>query len=379
MIPFPILSKIRSVTPSPEYPKFFLGQDAIFVLYENGELYGRGSNRYGKLGLGIGNGATTYITEWTKLHSNVRLVATGSAITVIITNDNKVLYAGDIWFKEGANVSANPSFSNVWFDVTNRMGTVDISTVVKMKCTFYSCGFLTSSKKLYVRGFDNSSQFGSPPEKPTAVLISSNVINFWTIPNASVYLDTNNAIWQAGTASSSQFGASGSPLANFTGNPDPKIQPISDYTFGNSSSMVLRTDENLNTTYFAVGNNTSRQMGLPSQSIYNVYTTATSYNNLFGSFKSSGLSSSNSIIVDKTNTRLYICGDNSHYSLGVPNSTTYSAYVLQPQTFQNITDICYGSNANFVADDKTLYYSGNALLVYGLKNVSTFTPITLPR
>lgn len=57
MLPFPIISS-RNILPKKVIKKMD-GASNVFILYDNGELYGFGRNLYGELGVGVKTPVTT--------------------------------------------------------------------------------------------------------------------------------------------------------------------------------------------------------------------------------------------------------------------------------------------------------------------------------
>lgn len=134
-----------------------------FLLYENGDLYGRGYNSYSTLG--IGNTANQY--DWVKIADNVKKVCPGKpgyqggrSNTGIIKND------GSVWFW-GENAYGHAGMGN----------TTALTVPAKLALTFLEAGdsvkdlllndsyytsayIITERGKLYSCGYNNYGQLG---------------------------------------------------------------------------------------------------------------------------------------------------------------------------------------------------------------------------
>ena len=134
-----------------------------FLLYENGDLYGRGYNGYNTLG--IGNTANQY--DWVKITDNVKKVCSGKSgyyggrsNTGIIKND------GSVWFW-GENAYGHAGMGNTTaLTVPTKLALtfLDVGDSVKdliLNDNYYTSAYIITEKgKLYSCGWNDNGQLG---------------------------------------------------------------------------------------------------------------------------------------------------------------------------------------------------------------------------
>nr|DAS10752.1 MAG TPA: alpha-tubulin suppressor [Caudoviricetes sp.] len=147
-------SKIKQITQNVT---------AQFLLYENGDLYGRGYNAY--YNLGIGNTAHQY--NWVKITDNVKKLCPGHpgyysarACEAVIKND------GSVWFW-GENAYGHAGMGNTTtLQVPTKLALtfLDVGDEVKdlvLNDGYYTSAYLITKKgKLYVCGENSYGQLG---------------------------------------------------------------------------------------------------------------------------------------------------------------------------------------------------------------------------
>ena len=162
-------SKIKQITQNVT---------AQFLLYENGDLYGRGYNAY--YNLGIGNTANQY--NWVKITDNVKKLCPGSpgyssarSNSAVIKND------GSVWFW-GENAYGHAGMGNTTtLQVPTKLPLtfLDAGDEVKdlaLNDGYYTSAYLITKKgKLYVCGMNDDGQLGlnDKTNRSTFTLVSS--------------------------------------------------------------------------------------------------------------------------------------------------------------------------------------------------------------
>lgn len=370
MLPFPRILEYGNTNIPTNIAYLTSTTDALIALDDNGNMYVRGSSTNYKLGTGV----NTNITDWELSLTNVRLVGGSNYFVVVVTNDNKVLYCGNTAFATGANSS---STTNVWTDITTSISSVfNISSIVEIKCLYYSAAFRLNSGAVYAKGYDNNQAFGGSASKATPVLISAglNINNIKTSMSQSIYGSTDNKMyWRCGLSTIGQLGSSTS-LTSYT-----SYTPVASYTTVDmglsmvSSYMLFNTGST--TRLYLAGRNDNGIMGFGVVgSSYTSYTAATAYDNLFSSLKHDG-SSNNSFMAIGVNGRVYGTGLNTSGQLGIPSITSnVNAFTMIDYNFNAPQKIIYCGTVNLVQDSEGFYYTGNNTST-GLPAVNTFTKV----
>lgn len=123
MLPFGRMVQYGNIKPTVQIKDVIIGDYSMFVLYNNGKLFGRGYNISGELGLG---NQSLKQDKWYELPiSNVKEVHAGTTCSIIKTEDNKIYYAG---WHASLGFSGAGNYNN-FEDKTSLFSQFDISTV----------------------------------------------------------------------------------------------------------------------------------------------------------------------------------------------------------------------------------------------------------
>ncbi|WAE77425.1 X-linked retinitis pigmentosa GTPase regulator [Escherichia phage ph0011] len=372
MLPFGRMVKYGNIVPDPRSGfRIISTGDALLLITKSGDLWVRGYNRYGKLG--IGNNTTTYVRDWTKVRSDVKFACGSGLLTVIFTKDNRILYCGDKWFETGGVGSAQ-IFK--WTDVTYQFGAVDLSTVRDMKMSYYTIGLLTTNNQLYAKGFDNNLSFGGVSNKATAVFIANNVQELYTSLVSTIYVDTSGILHRCGMSSNGSLGNNVN-LTSYLSYSQTGMT-IKDIGMMTTNTGLLYTDSSARTRYFIAGQNLNKQMG--NAAAANAITST--YTELSGSVdKFSSLWENDgdlmTFAVGKNTNQLFYAGTNTFHASGGVSSFA-DTYELVPMVFNDIQEVLCAQRLSVVHDSTKWYYCGDANSMYGLPDVSTFTELPLP-
>ena len=202
MIPFARIVKYGNVLPKGpsiiDVKHSYTSNITTYILRDNGELWGGGYNGNGALGLG--NTSDTYRNKCVKLRSDVKLMNCFSSNVVIITNDNKILFAGN----DDRITSGSSSFvRSTWFDMSNRFSSVTpISEIKKIGSTPYNLFVLTSTGNMYgvglgrALGANIAATSGNYTNTPS--LISTNVADMQVGAESTTFRKTDGTIWGFG-------------------------------------------------------------------------------------------------------------------------------------------------------------------------------------
>lgn len=216
--------------------------NSTFVLLNNGDMYGSGSNS----GFAFGTGNTVPIYGNIQLlKSDVKYCNMGSA-SVYITNDNKIWWCGAMHTFNSAGTNQTS-----WLEVTSQFGNIDIPNI-KHIIPGYTSFVLMNNGELYGRGLNRSGTIG---------LGNSSYVNTWTLMGTGVkeiygeaggdtliQIRMDGTIWGTGNNNSRQLGVA-------SGNQMLPVQMFSTITFDlnafwfdGSSCVLISTDNKLHFT-----------------------------------------------------------------------------------------------------------------------------------
>lgn len=211
MIPLARMLKYGYVRPvRKDIVKVGTVGNAVVLLMDNGNVYVRGQNSNGSLGVGV---ASSNITgDWYLTTTNATKMWTGSGNILIYTNDGKWMSTGNIQYLSGAS-----SGSNVWRDVTSYFAGLIPSTILDLKLGNDTLFVLTTSGQIYSSGANTYGVQGrgnTTAVNGLTLAISTYGSYTWTAigyENGTFYaLRTDGQVWGSGRADLGQCGATSS-------------------------------------------------------------------------------------------------------------------------------------------------------------------------
>lgn len=378
MLPFARILEYGNVAPEPtptiKIRDIVAGSNALLLITEDNDLWVRGNNAYGKLG--IGTDTIVNITEWTKVRSDVKLACVSNLVCVVLTVDNKIFYCGDEWFESGGSVSSKVV---QWKDVTSQFSAVNLGTVREMKMTYYCVGLVTTDNRLFAKGYDNNHSFGGASSKVNAVLVASNVSKLYTSLSSTIYSSTTGGYYRSGTSTTGALGTSVN-LTSYNLYSAPIFASECAVGMSTINSGILYYDTAGITRYVIAGQNSSYQLGAAIGNTSNLYsyTELTSVRDKFRDLWSDLNNSALSFAISKDGNTLYYAGTNNTLSAGDPGVAYSSTFKEVPFSFNNITKAASLGYLSIVRDSTGWYYSGDATTLYGLPSSDTFIPLPLP-
>lgn len=376
MIPFARIVKYgNTVDANIKVRDIISGPNSLLLITENNELWVRGNNGYGKLG--IGTDTIANVTEWTKVRDDVKLACVSNLVTVVLTVDNKIFYCGDQWFESGGSVSSHVV---QWRDVTFQFGVVNLSTVREMKMCYYCVGLVTTDNRLYAKGYDLYQSFSGAKNKATAIYITQNVSKLYTSLGGTIFSSTSGGYYRCGASTTGALGSS-TDLTSYTLYSAPSFSAERTVGMIHNSTAILYADTTGGTRYVTAGTNSNYQLGNSSSNttILTTYTELVEYRNMFGSLWSDMNSGSLSFAISRDGNTLYYAGTNNLLAAGDPGVAYSSSFKEVPKEFTSIEKVVSIANLSVVKDSTGWYYSGDATTIYGLASSDSFIPLPLPK
>jgi alpha-tubulin suppressor-like RCC1 family protein len=375
MLPFVRMFEYGNTAPEKlKVRDIISGTNSLLLITEENELWVRGNNAYGKLG--IGTDTIVNVTEWTKVRDDVKFACASNLVCVVLTVDNKIFYCGDQWFESGGSTSSKVV---TWKDVTTQFSAVNLSTVREMQMTYYCVGLVTNDNRLYAKGYDSNQSFSGSTSKVNAVLVASNVSKLYTSMSGTIYSSTTGGYYRSGTSNTGALGTS-TNLTSYNLYSAPEFASECAVGMSTINSGILYYDTNGRTRYVIAGQNSNYQLGNSSTNTTNVYsyTELTGYRDRFGALWNDINNSAISFAIGKDGNTLYYAGSNNSLSTGDPGIEYSSSFKEVPYSFNNITKATSLANLSIVRDSSGWYYAGNATTLYGLPASDTFIPLPIP-
>lgn len=375
MIPFArIVQYGNTVQSGVKIRDIIGGTNSLLLITEDNELWVRGNNGYGKLG--IGTDTIANVTEWTKVRDDVKLACVSNLVTVVLTVDNKIFYCGDQWFESGGSVSSHVV---QWRDVTFQFGAVNLSTVREMKMNYYCVGLVTNDNRLYAKGYDLNQSFSGAQNKATAVYITTNVSKLYTSLTSTIFSGTTGGYYRCGVSTNGSLGTS-TNLTSYNLYSAPSFSSERTVGMMTTSTGILYADTTGGTRYVTAGTNNNYQLGNSSgnTSVLTTYTELTEYRNMFGSLWSDMNNGSLSFAISRDGNKLYYAGTNNFLAAGDPGVAYSSSFKEVPKDFSALEKVVSIANLSVVKDSTGWYYAGNATTVYGLESSDSFIPLPIP-
>ena len=171
MIPLARMLKYgNEVQPAAKIISVKTLQYNVFILLDDGRLYGRGRNQNYQLGTGANT--PTIVEEWTLCLSNVREFWCTGAVSGILALKND----GTWWSTGAQNYRGITTTHQVWTDVSSAFGAIGTS-YKKLVIGMYVTLVLTNSGELYKMGYNvNGEVFtGDTTTRVTALTLTPEV------------------------------------------------------------------------------------------------------------------------------------------------------------------------------------------------------------
>lgn len=337
MYPFPALAGTLGGGFPDNIISYSTNQNHRACVLSNGELWTQGVNGSGE----IGNGDTTgtFVMSWFKAMNNVKKAQCGRGTTVAITNDNKIFYSGlDAPF-------GNFSSSRVFIEATSLVAPSGapyaVSDIVEFQSAVDHSLFLLDNGDLWGFGTNTKSQLGVTGRQVTPIKIASNVKKFSAGGRVSVYLTTDGKLYTCGDSSSTL--GYGPPLRSFTTfteltpslyDPTGTTNFVRDFSHNEQLAagtlqITTSTGPTGNTTVFTGFSNNSDDPDKPTdgQRLYKVLSLsggdAAFYPNTMGD---------NSVRILTKGGNTYVVGTNGNGQLGIGStSANIDVYTILPR------------------------------------------------
>ena len=237
----------------------------MFILKENGKLYGCGANQFGQLGLGDTESTKTYLMYIT---DNVKEVYSGYGHTFILKND------GSLWAC-GYNNMGQLGLG----DTTNRSTFTQVTTNINNDVKQVSCGYL-----------------------------------------CTFIIKNDGSIWACGYNSNGQLGLNDTTdRSTFTQVTTNINNDVKEVACGYSHTFIIKNDGSL----WSCGYNYYGQLGLGDINTYKVFTQVTT--NINNDIKQVECGTYHTFIV-KNDGSLWSCGYNDNGQLGLGDNAGASKY-----------------------------------------------------
>lgn len=95
---------------------------------------------------------TNSLGAWSKIYTDVRLIGVTARYTVVVTNNNRILYAGNNLISSTTTLG--------WTDITTSMGPVAVESIDALYCTDGMMHIKTSDGSLYAYGRNMNANSG---------------------------------------------------------------------------------------------------------------------------------------------------------------------------------------------------------------------------
>lgn len=374
MLPFPIISNTNVRERSTI--KKLVGTNAIFLLYNNGKLFGRGGNNLGQLG----TGNTVNQSEWILVQEDVRDVFSSAFGTYIIKNDGTILYTG-----QGYTVNNGSTNILTFTNYTSLFGTYS-GTIVDIKSGSYSTLFLTSANELYGFGMNINGELGSSTLNSfrNVQFIASSVKKIELADRSSGYLTTTGKFYRTGYNSFYQLGTgSNTPVTTFT--MYNVSYEVKDFLFGYYCTyLLLRDSVNNRMRLYNCGAGLSGTLGNGSTTIQKTsFSELTQFTDTAmlptETFNIKSVITSSVMFMNVNGTGFYSTGSNNNAPFGNGSSGETKVYLtsdaigIPPQGLLS-ADIIVSGTGTFILVDNQVYAS-SIYNLYGV-NSNVFINIT---
>lgn len=329
----------------------------VFILLDDGRLYGRGRNQNYQLGTGVNT--PTIVEEWTLCLENVKeFWCTGSVSGILA-----VKYDGTWWSTGQQTYRGVTTIHQTWTDVTSIFSTVT-NTYQKIVIGSGVTLLLTNTGELYKMGYNvNGEVFtGNATTRVTTLTLTPEV----NVVDIGASMDTSSFVLYAdGTLKGS--GNNGSWTSGST-----LVTTLTTITTG---VLKINSENSYNAVYvlksdgiYVAGSQFFGQLGdgvngnaSTSRSIYKI-PVATNPGEV------DYIGSSNYVVhMRSTSGVWYFAGrDGRQSGNGITSSSAITTYTALPNIGMNSTEMSHTYLITFVVIDGVLYGSGNGSTTSGL-------------
>ncbi|QOI72021.1 putative DNA condensation protein [Erwinia phage pEa_SNUABM_47] len=367
MLPFPIMNKYGNTVVKNKIKKVLGSGRVVALLYDNGNLYMRGSNQYTNFGIA----SPSDYKNWVLVRTNVKEVWLNNYHTIIQTYDDQFLCAGY------GRALGYGGTSYLW-TVYDRLYTLTSTpaTTVKQICLniYGTFVLLNTNNNLYALGFNayNCLGVGALNSTSTAFTLTRSSVKYVHSNLAGTFcIGTNNVLYARGLAQNYKMGNnSNTDMASWTTITLPAgyTYPVMAFEGYIHTLIYAASDSTLNDTAILYCGYTSTNPGGAIPPYGSNYTPtfrvgAGGTGNSFSSFGTGYLEIGHqSFYTDAGSTNLYSAGS-AGPSLG--SSTNKSTgFTIMPLPSTGITSFCSAGNADttgvtFVVQNNILYACGN--------------------
>lgn len=381
MIPFSVINTFGNKVLEEKIKKIFTGDQNLYILYKNGNLYALGQNNYGQWGVGVDG--STAINPITLISTNVQDAYDGLNSTVIRKTDGTWWYSG---YQRVLGTTTDTTASTSWtsfsaFDYFSTNGLTIKDIQIQGSSIFVLC----TNDRLYTMGYNPSGQLC---RGGTTLIWSNfgaanggtNVNSIIVSPRCAYVLKNDGSLTRAGN---------GLMMGNNGSNITSQYTEISS-TYTNTATINLSYSSLMliNPTTKLPDGTGLRQYGQLANSSsdvrYTFYQTSTGLPSDFNTvYNSSGFSYDYAAQQRFVyGSQIYCTGRNDNGQLGIgttSNAVQFTPMVL-PVPVSDVIMIKGNTLATYMlCNGNRLYGCGNFSYLPGYTtNQTTMVPITLP-
>jgi|SRR6478609_766086 len=363
MIPFARISKYGNIAPDLKNIKkmAIMNNNTLFILYQNGDLYARGSDA------SVYPDGVSSPGAFKLIRSNVQRLycGYGDKCALAITEDGTWWHIGR---QSLYTASSSGTQNTVWTDVTPNFTHFTLDTIADITLTSTGMVYLLTDGKVYTRGYNTYGEIYSTTSTPQYVyadgakIFSCSNVTCVVLKDGSLYCGGYNGGGQLGRST----GASSSgPLGAST------MTNIRDVVTNGAATYAV----NYSNVAYACGSTFLNTNGSSGQ--------WTGIGNATGDLVQSGACGDNIFASANPQSGLYSAGRNDNNTLGTGDLVTHSQFGRYSSglPLTNVEWVSSSSNnCVFVVVDSKLYATGtgsSALSVFNI-NSTSFTEIQLP-
>lgn len=355
MIPFARMIQYGNAAPAPVRLKYIRSNGTShFFLYDNGDLYGYGTNSHGNFGLGTSN-----LSTLTLLNTNVGDVFAGPDGTFLLKNDNTIWFAGN-----KADYSTTQTDQTTWLDISTIIRNGVTGNIVKICGVNSGSIMLTDSGNFYRLGIGatgsngTGATDGSGGSTNVPKLVSTGVKDIVGSSICSFYLTNSGNLYATGGNTGGNLG-----LGTTTN--------VSSYTLSKTSVSSICVVASNTVAIIKLSTGEIQSTGTVANGILGINTISTGGTNGVWTninpmqdfnFNSNTYSTGNAISPNAAlcmyNGNLY--GSGWKLALGQSAIGTINGYTLCTGAPANIIGFCTVNNGSIVWTAAEIYYAGSS-------------------